>query len=37
MSTELEYNGRTFESAEALHEWLLIFDFEYFLDYSSQF
>jgi hypothetical protein len=31
----IQFEGRTFESETALHEWRLAFDFEYFLDYSQ--
>lgn len=32
----IEYAGRIFENETALHEWRMAFDFDYFLDFSSQ-
>ena len=32
----VNYAGRNFESAEALHEWRLAYEIEYFIDHSSQ-
>jgi hypothetical protein len=36
MSQQIEFNGQLFESPEALHDWRLAFDFEYFINFSSQ-
>lgn len=35
-NNELEFEGVIFPSAEALHEYRLIFDFEYFSDLAEQ-
>jgi hypothetical protein len=35
-NNELEFEGAIFPSAEALHEYRLIFDFEYFSDLAEQ-
>ena len=32
----LTYAGRKFDRAEALHEWRLAYEIEYFIDHSSQ-
>jgi hypothetical protein len=36
MTQQIEFNGQFFETETALHEWRLAFDFEYFIDFSSQ-
>lgn len=36
MKNELEFDGIIFPSAEALHEYRLIFDFDYFSDLAEQ-
>jgi hypothetical protein len=30
------YNGMQFENETALHEWRLIFEFDYFMDFITQ-
>jgi hypothetical protein len=32
----IQFEGRTFETETALHEWRLAFDFDYFINFSSQ-
>lgn len=32
----IQFNGSTFENEQALHEWLMAFDFDYFIDFISQ-
>jgi hypothetical protein len=35
-NTKVIYNGQEFESETALHEWRLIFEFDYFLEQAEQ-
>ena len=34
--TKVIYNGMTFPSEQALHEWRLIFEFDYFMEQAEQ-
>lgn len=36
MENKIVFEGQIFDTPEALHEWRMAFDFEYFTDYSSQ-
>jgi hypothetical protein len=35
-STKVFYNGQEFESETALHEWRLVFEFDYYLEQLEQ-
>lgn len=35
-TTKVTYNGQEFESELALHEWRLIFEFDYFMEQLEQ-
>ena len=35
-TTKVIYNGQEFENETTLHEWRLIFEFDYFLEQSEQ-
>jgi hypothetical protein len=35
-NTKVFYNGQEFESETALHEWRLVFEFDYFLEQLEQ-
>lgn len=32
----VQFENMQFENEQALHEWRLLFDFDYFIDYYSQ-